>query len=87
MRRAATSIPSNVAEGYGRGSTAQYKQGVSVARGSCAELETQLMIAKRLHFAPSESFARSEQLTEELSKILNSLVNALGRKSRSGHTH
>ena len=51
MRRAAVSIPSNIAEGSARGTKKDFKQFVSIARGSNCELQTQLLIAARLGFA------------------------------------
>ena len=48
IRRASVSIPSNIAEGHARASTKEYHHHVSIARGSLAELETQLLIAERL---------------------------------------
>lgn len=77
MRRAVVSIPSNVAEGYGRCSSGEYRQAVGYARGSSAELETQLMIAKRLHYAPDESIDHAERLCEEVSKLVNALMHSL----------
>jgi len=50
MRRASVSIASNIAEGYGRATKGEYVQFLGHARGSCSELETQLVIAKRLGF-------------------------------------
>ena len=50
MRRAAVSVPSNIAEGYRRQYRKEYKQFLSIALGSCSELETQLEISKRLGF-------------------------------------
>src|SRR3989344_4380713 len=71
MRRAAISIPSNIAEGYGRKSAREYSQFYSIAYGSALELETQLIIAKRLGFADTKRFEKSENLLEEVLKMLN----------------
>ena len=51
LRRASVSVPSNIAEGYGRGSRRDYKQFLCIARGSNLEVQTQLLIAKELRFA------------------------------------
>lgn len=55
LRRAAVSVPSNLAEGYGRNSRKEFHQFVGVARGSLAEVETQIEIAKNLHYVSQES--------------------------------
>src|SRR6187399_2293071 len=55
LKRASVSIPSNIAEGYGRHSTQSYIHFVSISRGSLVELETQLLIAKRLNFVKNET--------------------------------
>ena len=55
MQRAVVSIPSNIAEGYGRDSRKEYLYHLSVSRGSLAELETQLLIAIRLKYLAEES--------------------------------
>ena len=59
IRRASVSIPSNIAEGYGRGTREQYKQFLSIALGSYMELQTQLVIARRLGFVECLSLRKS----------------------------
>lgn len=78
LRRSAVSIPSNIAEGAARRSTPEYLRFLSVARGSLAELDTQLQIALRLGYL-TESNALSEQLDKTFAK-LNSLIRSLERK-------
>ncbi|MFA5688612.1 MAG: four helix bundle protein [Kiritimatiellales bacterium] len=77
IRRAAISVPSNIAEGYGRNSTADYLRFLQIARGSIYEVETQLEIALNLNYL---SAARSEKLNEqsdEISRMLNGLITKL----------
>ncbi|MEE3429131.1 MAG: four helix bundle protein [Ruminococcus sp.] len=77
MRRSAISIPSNIAEGYDRRSTKDYINFLSFARGSNSELQTQLYICNRLNFLSKKQIQPSIDLTEEISKMLNSLINKL----------
>src|SRR5882762_5664925 len=62
LRRAGVSVPSNVAEGYGRGSRKEYVQFLSVGQGSLKELETQMILAHRLGYVTLE---QSERLLSE----------------------
>ena len=79
MQRAAISIPSNIAEGFSRGHTAEYKQFLRIALGSCSELETQLTISqKRNYINETEMQCLSEQLEQE-SRMIMSLVKNLGK--------
>jgi four helix bundle protein len=79
LRRAAVSIPSNIAEGQARLSTAEFKQCLGHARGSLMEVETYILLAQELGYLERD---QSESLlagTAEVGKILNGLLNSLGR--------
>lgn len=80
MKRAAISIPSNMAEGAGRGSNADFGRFLSIANGSCFELETQLYIAQDLNFINEIQFKETEILMKELQKMLFSLKNKITTK-------
>lgn len=82
MRRAAVSIPSNIAEGYGRRSVKEYAQFFYISYGSALELETQLIVAKELNLASDREFEKSEQLLEEVLKMLNSMTSKMRLKSK-----
>ena len=73
LRRAAVSVPSNIAEGQARHSTAQFLNFLSMAQGSLAEVDTQIMLAQRFHYVTVESPAKTASLIIEVSKMLSSL--------------
>jgi four helix bundle protein len=77
LRRAAVSIPSNIAEGYGRGSRGEYKHFLSTARGSTLEVQTQLLIAAELGYGSADALHPVMSLSEETSKMLYSLIRKL----------
>ena len=77
MRRAAVSIPSNVAEGQARHTTGEFIQFISHAEGSVAELNTQLILACELELCPSDTSKVPGELLEELRKMLNGLRRKL----------
>ena len=80
IRRSAVSIPSNIAEGNARRSSADYIQFLKIARGSGAEVETQIIISKNLGFIED---VKSEELTSkitEIMKMINGLINYLKTK-------
>jgi len=77
LRRAAVSVPSNIVEGHARNSTAEYRNFLSMARGSLAEVETQLLIAERLKYIESEKLAELLSLQIETNKMTNALINKL----------
>ena len=83
LRRAAVSIPANIAEGYGRSHRGEYLQHLSIARGSLAELETHLTVAVRLSFIDRSDAIESWSLSQEVGKMLNELMRSLEPKPRS----
>lgn len=80
MRRAAVSIPSNLAEGYARKHRAEYLQFVRIAYGSGAELETQLIITKKLGFASDKDLITVVSLLDEIMRMLNKFSSSLVAK-------
>lgn len=80
-RRAAVSIPSNIAEGHGRKSTGAYLNFLSIAYGSLMELETQIQIAVRLGYTDKSSATALLAQTDEIGKMLSGLKNSLARKA------
>ena len=80
IRRAAVSIPSNIAEGQGRLATKEFRQFLGVARGSLKELETQLLISINLAYAGAEEADDCLELADEVGRMLNALIKALERK-------
>jgi len=74
IRRAVVSVASNIAEGKSRGTRKEYRQFLIVAFGSGAEIETQLIIAKKLRFADHERFQKAEMLLNEVMKMLRTLI-------------
>lgn len=77
VRRAAVSIPSNIAEGHGR-SGRSYRYHLGVARGSEAELQTQVELAVRLGFTSKEASASAANLASRVGMMLNRLIASLG---------
>ena len=80
MRRAAVSIPSNIAEGFGRHAAKDYCRFLSIARGSKYELETQIDICMMLGYLCENDVNETLSLLDEVGKMLNSLINKLASK-------
>ncbi len=77
LRRAGVSVVSNIAEGYGRTSTGEYKHFLGIARGSLNEVKTQLVISRELRFGNPEALNDADGLAEEVSKLLFSFLRGL----------
>lgn len=77
VKRSSVSIPSNIAEGWGRKYTKSYVQFLKYSRGSLLELETQMIIAKELNFISAEKFNKIESLIIEESKMLNAFIKSV----------
>ncbi|MBL7072728.1 MAG: four helix bundle protein [Candidatus Omnitrophica bacterium] len=77
MRRAAISIPSNVAEGFKRFYNKEYKQFLNISLGSCAELETQLIISRELRYISETELAGVSEKLDHISKMTTSLKHKL----------
>ena len=86
LRRAVVSIPSNIAEGWGRGTSVEYARFLRVARGSLYEVETQLVIANELGYLGRETFADVLEAANQCGRVLAGLVKSIEGKSgrRSG---
>jgi four helix bundle protein len=81
LRRAAVSIPSNIAEGQGRLSEKEFRYFLGQARGSLMEVETQMQIAENLGYLPKERTAALLHSCAEVGRILNGLLASVSRQS------
>ena len=81
LRRAAVSVPANIAEGYGRAQRGEYLQHLSIARGSLAEVETLLVLCVRLKLLDREETRTAWELCQETGRMLGALQSSL-RSSR-----
>ncbi len=77
IRRAAVSVPSNVAEGYGRQNRGDYIRHLVIANGSLKEVETQIIVAGRQSFITREDSRTAWDLCQEVGKLLNALIKSL----------
>jgi len=76
MRRSAVSVPSNIAEGRRRGTKKDYRNFLTIAYGSGAELETQIIISKKL-FSAIIDYSKIDNLLDEVMRILNKFLSSL----------
>jgi four helix bundle protein len=83
VRRASVSIAANIAEGYGRETSASFVQFLRIAQGSLKELETHLMLVERVQLLKSEELAPLLNQCERISKMLRNLIRSLNDPSRN----
>jgi S23 ribosomal protein. len=81
IRRSVTSIPSNIAEGHARSYTKDYLRFISIAQGSLAELETQLILAIELNFSKKEDIENILNELDEIGRMLSGLKKSLDTKN------
>lgn len=78
IRRSSVSIPSNIAEGYGRNSTNDYLRFLQIASGSLYEMQTQLEICLNLEYLSKEDFESTDEQSREIERMLSSLIKKVG---------
>lgn len=83
LRRAAVSVPANIAEGYGRDNLGSYLQHLKIAQGSLRELQTHILIAERVKVAQVDRVKPVMDQCETVAKMLNGLIRALQRNELS----
>lgn len=82
LRRAAVSIPSNIAEGKAHYSNRDFVRFLRHARGSLAEIETQVLIAQQRQYLPAATTTQLTQKLDEMGRILSGLINSLNEQER-----
>ncbi|MCK9225503.1 MAG: four helix bundle protein [Candidatus Muirbacterium halophilum] len=80
MRRASVSIPSNIAEGWGRKTTKDYVKFLHISLGSLYELETQVIICENINLIDNNNLKEIHQFIKDISKMLNVLIYKLNKK-------
>ncbi len=77
LRRASISVPSNIAEGFARHSSKEYKQFLYISLGSCAEITTQIIVALKLGYLRERESKQLQQEIDTLSKMTMSLIKKI----------
>ena len=80
IRRAAVSVPSNIAEGQGRGAGAAFVHHLRIAKGSLQEVETQLLIAHRLGYVAEQSVTAILDISQETGRVVLGLIRSCGEE-------
>jgi four helix bundle protein len=82
LKRSASSIPANIAEGRGRNGDKEFKRFLYIARGSLEENKSHLLLAKELDYINNNDFLKIKNQAEEVGKVLNGMLRAINRKTR-----
>ncbi|MFN3652790.1 MAG: four helix bundle protein [Armatimonadota bacterium] len=80
IRRAAASIPANIAEGYGRGHRPEYTQFLHIAQGSLKELETLLLLSGRVEVSSKDHLTPALELCDEVGRMLRTMIRGLNSR-------
>src|SRR3990170_3662862 len=83
IRRAAVSVMSNLAEGFERGSSSEFHQFIVIAKGSCAEVRSQLYVAQDVGYITQNQFEHTSKLAEEVSRIIGGLKTAVRNRNNT----
>jgi len=84
IQRAAVSVMSNIAEGFGRGSNSEFVQFLFVAKGSLSEVKSKLYVAMDLNYINNTEFTKAYELADEISKIINAFIKNLKDDKKRG---
>lgn len=87
LRRAATSVPSNIAEGAARQTKKEFANYIHIAQGSLSELDTHLEIARRLNYVPDGDWEKLDSQIQRIDKMLSGLLRHLKKNSRPQTTN
>ena len=83
LRRASVSVASNIAEGRGRLNPAEFRQFLGIALGSTFEVQTQLVVARRLNSGNEKAIDEAGALSDQVSRMLTAFIHKLGSKPRN----
>ncbi|MEA2238580.1 MAG: hypothetical protein QOC81_3304 [Thermoanaerobaculia bacterium] len=81
LRRAAVSVPANIAEGHGRISRGEWQQFLGIARGSLLEMETELILAARFQYIDQSQLALALNRSAEVGRLINGLLRASAQRA------
>ncbi|NIO49111.1 MAG: four helix bundle protein [Candidatus Aminicenantes bacterium] len=84
LKRSAVSVPSNIAEGYGRKTTPEYIQSLYISYGSICELETQILLSGDLGYINDNNLNKLLKVIEEVERMLKALIKSLERRRKRG---
>jgi len=85
VRRSASSVPANIAEGFGRGTTKEFLRSLQIARGELEETRYFMLLSRDLGRTTQEEFNRIESLCDSTGRLMNALGSSLRKRMESGH--